>query len=129
MSQRSRSEPELKALRERIGQWRANRQSREMPSELWDAAAEAARRLGVSYVSTALGVGYASLKARASGAPPRAATPRPAFVEVSGAQLLTPSTSGAVTIELERGDARMIITVPVSSGMDFAALVSAFACA
>ena len=126
MSQRSRSEQELRALRERIGQWRANRQSREMPSELWDAATDAARRLGVSYVSTALGVGYASLKTRVSGAPPRAATAQPAFVEVSGAQLLTPSTSGAVTIELARGDARMTITVPVASGMDFGALVSAF---
>ncbi len=65
MGRRSGSEPELKELRARIEQWRSNRQGREMPGELWDAATAAARRLGVSYVSTALGVGYASLKARA----------------------------------------------------------------
>lgn len=127
MARRSWDEPELKELRERIGRWRANRRTREMPAELWDAAAEAARRLGVTYVSTALGVGYASLKARAAGAATGAAAQRPAFVEVSGAQLLSTSTSGAVTIELARGDSRMTITASASSGVDLAALVSAFA--
>ncbi len=126
MSQRSRNEPEPSELRERIGQWRANRQRREMPAELWDAAAAAARRMGGSYVSSALGVGYAALKTRAGEAQPGAPATRPFLVEVSGAQLLTPSMSGAVTIELVRGESRMTITLPAASGLDVAALVSAF---
>ena len=127
MSRRTRNEPELRELRDRIEQWRANRQSREMPTELWSAAAAAARRLGVSYVSTALGVGYASLKARAAGAQPETVAKRPAFVEVSGAQLLRPSPSNVVTIELARGESRMTITLPAASGVDLATLVNAFA--
>ena len=126
MSHRSGSEPELKELRERIGRWRSNRQSREMPAELWDAAAEAARRFGVSHVSSVLGVGYASLKARAAGVQARAVAKQAAFVEVSGAQLLTSVAPGAVTIELARGDSRMTIHLPVTSGLDVAALVNVF---
>lgn len=126
MSHRSGSEPELKELRERIGRWRSNRQSREMPAELWDAAAEAARRLGVSFVSSALGVGYASLKTRAAGVQAASAAKRAAFVEVSGAQLLTSVASGVVTIELARGDSRMTINLPIASGLDVTALVNAF---
>jgi hypothetical protein len=97
-----------------------------MPAELWEDAAAAARRLGVSYVAASLGLGYAPLKARAAGAQPGLAARRAGFVEVSGAQLLTSSASGTVTIEVARGEARLAITLPSASGLDVAALVSGF---
>ncbi|MCI0572654.1 MAG: hypothetical protein L0Y66_18020 [Myxococcaceae bacterium] len=127
MVRRTGSEPELKKLRERIQQWRASRRGRGMPPELWADAAAAARRLGVSYVATALGLGYAPLKARASGGPSSGAAKSTAFVEVSGAQLLTPSAAAAVRIEVvAHGEARLTITLPAASGLDVAALVNAF---
>ena len=125
---RSRSvERELMQLRARISLWRENRQGRGMPAELWYAAAAAARRLGVSRVATALGLGYVPLKARAGSAQPQTAENRPAFVEVSGAHLLAPATAGAVKIELARGEARMTITLPTASGLDISALLKTFA--
>lgn len=127
MSRSRASDTELRALRARIDLWRANRRGRDMPGELWEAAASAARRLGVSAVATALGLGYAPLKARAGGGAPTAAAKRPAFIEVSGSQLLAPSAPAAVTIELTRGEARMKLTLPSSAGLDVAALVNAFA--
>jgi hypothetical protein len=97
-----------------------------MPAELWEDAAAAARRLGVSYVATSLGLGYGPLKARASGGPPSGVAKSTAFVEVTGAQLLAPIASDTVTIEVVRGEARLTMTLPSTSGLDVVALVSGF---
>jgi hypothetical protein len=98
------------------------RRGRSMPAELWDAAARAAAELGVSRVATALGLGYAPLKARVVRA--GEAREPTTFVELSGAQLL-PSLS-EMKIELARGEARLTITAPVNAPVDLPALVSAF---
>ena len=125
MSRRSGREPKLEELRGRISQWRANRQGREMPEELWVAAAGLAQRLGVSQVASALGLGYRGLKARV-GAAPLVEAERPAFVELRGAQLLG-APPGTVRIELSRGETQMSITLPGAYAPDVVAAVTAFA--
>ena len=55
----------LSQLRRRIERWRGTRVKRSpMPPELWTAATELARELGVYRVARELGVGYGSLKER-----------------------------------------------------------------
>jgi hypothetical protein len=117
--------PDLMALRERIDRWRSHRQGRSMPAELWEGAAAAARRFGVSYVATALGLGYAPLKSRVESSTSQAPATT-AFVELTGAELLSPVGPSEVTIRLSRGDAQMTIVAPVVAGLDLATLVSAF---
>lgn len=127
MPGRRSTAPNLNHLRERIDAWRLDRRGRSMPAELWEAAASAAAELGVSRVATALRLGYAPLKARVATADEPGQRRDPAtFVELSGAQLLTPVAGDAVRIELARGEARLTITAPVNAPVDLAALVSAF---
>lgn len=57
---------DVEALRDRIEHWRQTRRKRSpMPSELWDAAATAARRHGVHYVARELCLNHTPLKKRA----------------------------------------------------------------
>jgi hypothetical protein len=53
----------LSALSQKIEHWRAKKpRSRSMPEELWQEVSEAVRSLGVSRLTTALKVGYATLR-------------------------------------------------------------------
>ena len=55
----------LAELRRRFAVWRQRRpRGRRIPTELWQAAAQAAREHGVCKASRQLGVGYYSLKRR-----------------------------------------------------------------
>lgn len=110
MPRRRSAAPDLKELRARIDGWRAERRGRSMPSELWDAASVAAAQMGVSRVATALGLGYAPLKARVEAS---TGQQKPvAFVEWAGAQLLAAPPSTEMRFEIARGDARLTITAP-----------------
>jgi hypothetical protein len=74
----------LEEAKTRFEEWRRNRKGKApIPDELWAAAAEVARREGVSRTSTGLRVEWNHLKRRMeadSGASPKPAPPR--FVEL-----------------------------------------------
>jgi hypothetical protein len=98
-----------------------------MPTGLWAEASALARDLGVHRVKTALGLNYESLKRRAGEAPAGEATAGSAgaFVELSGAQLLGPSS--APVVEVSDGDGSHL-RVQLGSGreLDVVGLVEAF---
>jgi hypothetical protein len=57
--------PALEELQQRFTAWReAGRSGRRIPEELWEAATELARHLGVNPVSKAIGLDYTKLKRR-----------------------------------------------------------------
>lgn len=57
--------PAFKRLQQRFAAWReAGRVGRRIPEELWEAATELARMLGVNPVSKAIGLDYTQLKRR-----------------------------------------------------------------
>jgi hypothetical protein len=74
----------LEQAKARFDEWRQNRKGKApIPDELWSAAAEVARKEGVSRTSTELRVEWNELKRRmttATGVSRR--TARPAFVEL-----------------------------------------------
>ncbi|MCH8177900.1 MAG: hypothetical protein IIC09_06865 [Proteobacteria bacterium] len=60
--------PAFKQLHRRFAAWReAGRMGRKIPEELWEAATELARKLGVNPVSKAIGLDYTQLKRRVVG--------------------------------------------------------------
>ncbi len=123
---------ELRALRGRVEHWRATRESQgRMPEALWEAAAAAAREHGVSRVASELKLGYAGLKLRLQGgcagrSAPRLCEAAPGFVEVSAAQLLTPSPMAGTVIEYARRDgSKVTVKLPPGSTLDVLALLAA----
>jgi len=98
-----------------------------MPDPLWEEAASLAQQRGVSFVATALGLGYAALQKRAQ----RSST-RPApegFVELAGAQLigLTPPPSPETVLEVRSPDGALLtLRLPAGTALDVAALVHSF---
>ena len=78
----------LEEVKGRFDEWRRNRKGKaSIPDELWAAAAEVARREGVSRTSTELGVEWNHLKRRmatGAGALPKPSLPR--FVELVAAR-------------------------------------------
>jgi hypothetical protein len=120
----AKSEPAgVAELRERIETWRRTRaKPGPMPEALWRAAAQLARKHGLSAVAAALRLQYYALKDRVEGtthAVRRQGTA--AFVEVSP-PAMTPS--GCV-LELEAPGQRKM-TLRVSSAIDVVAVVDAF---
>jgi hypothetical protein len=129
MATEDRATERLQQLRERIERWRLTRRKHgPMPTELWDEAAALARSLGVCPVSRALHVGYESLQQRATAARRSGSTSRGGFLELSGAQLVSPpSPNGGTTVEVLSADgARLTIRLPTGEMLDVAALVAAF---
>jgi len=80
--------PVLEELQRRFAAWRsAGAKGRRIPEALWEAAAVAARELGVNRVSRAIGLDYTRLKRRVlgDGAPQAEASATatgPVFVEL-----------------------------------------------
>jgi len=119
----------LSQLRRRIERWRGTRVKRSpMPPELWRAATELARELGVYRVAREVGVGYESLKDRVGAQGKHGARPAEAFVELAGASLLS-TAPAAVRSEVELSDASgttMVIRLATDQAVDVAALLAAF---
>jgi len=111
----------LDEAKARFEQWRQTRKGKAaIPDELWSAAAEVARKEGVSRTSTELRVEWNELKRRmttAAGVSRRAATP--AFVE-----LVTPQAQSVseCTIELEGRRCKLRIQLKGASASYLATL-------
>jgi hypothetical protein len=132
MATESRGTPglaRLTQLRRRIEWWRRTRVKRSpMPPELWIAATELARELGVYRVARELGVGYESLKDHAEAEGEHGARQAEAFVELGGASLFS-AAPAAVRSEVELSDAsgtKMVIRLAADQAVDVAALLAAF---
>jgi hypothetical protein len=87
--------PAFKQLQRRFTAWReAGRMGRRIPEELWEAAGQLARKLGVNPVSKAMGLDYTKLKQRVgkSGKPQQeiAANAAGGFVEFTVDAVRTP---------------------------------------
>jgi hypothetical protein len=111
----------VEEVRARFEQWRQNRQGRaRIPDELWSAAIELARRVGVNQTAAALHLDGGKLKRRltAAGLVPEKATP-PGFVE-----LMAPGPSGVpeYTIELEGRTGKLRIHCRGTTAADLAEL-------
>lgn len=120
---------QLSQLRRQIERWRGTRVKRSpMPPELWIAATELARELGVYRVARELGVGYESLKDRAGARGEHGARQADAFVELAGASLLSAAPAAARS-EVELSDASgttMVIRLATDQAVDVAGLLAAF---
>jgi len=120
----SRSNPvpqEIADIEKSIARWRRERAGLcPMPEELWQRAAQAAKRFGVSRVASRLSLGHNALKRRALETRP----PTGGFVELQGAELLG---FGATVLELsDPSGTRLTLRVPVGAALDVGALVAAF---
>jgi hypothetical protein len=123
----SKAAQQLQEVRRRIDAWRWTRLKRSpMPEELWAQATKLARRLGVWRVTRDLGLCYESLKRRAEeggGREPRATR----FIEMRGADLLAPSSSDGIVVELSAADGtRMTVRLGLGAIVDLPALVGTF---
>jgi hypothetical protein len=138
MARESLSATEVQLLRARIEHWRSTRvKHTAMPEALWAEAARLARRYGVCPVSRALRISYDSLQRR-GGAPEarRGSSARPAFVELSGAELTTagptpatptanPTTAGEVVLEISDAiGLRLTLRLPPGHPLDLGALLA-----
>jgi hypothetical protein len=98
----------LEEVKARFDEWRGNRRGKApIPDELWAAAAEVARREGVSRTSTELRVEWNHLKRRMAAAAGASSKPTPPrFVELVAPRA---QTLPECTIELEgqRGKLRI----------------------
>lgn len=121
---------EVRELRERIEQWRRRRERRSaMPEVLWQEAVTLARKEGTYAVAHGVKVDYQSLARRVAesrgGKSEGAASST--FVELSGAQLLGPSTPPGPVIELcDSKGVRLTIRLGGSAPLDVAGLVRSF---
>ena len=98
--------PAFKQLQRRFAAWReAGRMGRRIPEELWEAAGQLARKLGVNPVSKAMGLDYTKLKQRVgkSGKPQQeiAANAAGGFVEFTVDAVRTPKCM--IEFEGQRG--------------------------
>ena len=126
----SRGEPAgQEALAQRFKTWRAGRRRGErIPEELWQAAAECARRDGLSATATKLKLSYYDLQRRleAGGRARRSGSRGPVFVEVP----VTPvpaSGEDRGTVELvQAGGTRLILRFPSASPNDLLPVVQLF---
>ena len=120
-----RTAARLTQLRRRIERWRQRRTKRSpMPAELWTAATELAREVGVYRVARELRVGYGSLKERLDGGGQRDGRAARGFVEIAG-----PTLFAAPPASVEVSDAsglRVAIRLASGQAVDGAALVAAF---
>jgi hypothetical protein len=114
MIRRRNQLPTVEEVGARLDGWRRNRQGRTaIPDELWSAAAEVARRDGVTRTASALRLDGGKLKRRmmAADGVAKRATP-PSFVE-----LIAPEAGavGQCAIELEGRRGRMRIELKANA--------------
>jgi hypothetical protein len=119
---RSKTPPvSLEEAKARFEDWRQNRKGKAaIPDELWSAAAEVARKEGVSRTSTELRVEWNELKRRmtaAAGVSRRTATPT--FVELVAPQAQSVSEC---TVELEGRTCKLRIQLKGASASYLATL-------
>jgi hypothetical protein len=111
----------LEQAKIRFEEWRQNRKGKAaIPDELWSAAAEVARKEGVSRTSTELRVEWNELKRRmpaATGVSRRTAPP--AFVELVAPQA---ESLSECTIEMEGRRGKLRIQLKGASASDMATL-------
>ncbi len=120
------------ALSERIEKWRQNRSKLgRMPEDLWLEAAAMAREHGVTRVSRALRIDFASLKKR-TGSLPSCPSPAPRVVESGFVELEVSSSSPetdhpVAVVSLSRRDgSRMVVELGRSHPLDVVGLARAF---
>lgn len=111
----------LEEAKARFEAWRQNRKGKAaIPDELWAAAAEVARKEGVSRTSTELRVEWNHLKRRMAAASKASTKPAPAtFVELVAPR---PQQLPECTIELECRCGKLRIQLKNASVSDLAAL-------
>jgi hypothetical protein len=116
-------------LAQRFKTWRARRRRGErIPEELWHAAAERARRHGLSATAAMLKLSYYDLKRRllTGGSSRRSSSRAPVFVEVPVTPV-PPSGEERGTVELvQAGGARLILRFPTASPRDLLPVVQLF---
>jgi hypothetical protein len=121
----ARTAAKLGQLRRRIERWRLRRAKRSpMPAELWTAATELARELGVYRVARELQVGYGPLKERLDSGGQRGGRAARGFVEIDG-----PTLFAAPPASVEVSDAsglKVAIRLAAGQAVDWAAVVAAF---
>jgi hypothetical protein len=119
----------VKQLRQRIEYWRRTRDRRTaMPPDLW-AEAIALARAGRPYaVAQALRVNFEGLRRRMAESVPGAPSAVPgAFVELSGAQILSATAATGTVVELSDGaDVRLTVRLAAGAELDVAQVVAAF---
>lgn len=122
----------VERVRRLIEEWRSAKGSgTPMGDELWEAAVALAREFGVYAVSRSLRVDYGSLKRRVErlGVSPVVesdGSDGPAFVEVSGEQLLG-ARAEALEVELSRADgARAVLRLRGRETLDVVAFAAMF---
>jgi len=123
------------ALSNRIENWRRSRLKRgRMPEDLWREAADLARRHGVTRISEALGVGFASLKRRAASRPLANELAEPSgagFVELRMAPSAERTAERAelpeAVVSLSRSDgSSLVVELRRSDPFDVVGLVKTF---
>lgn len=118
--------PALKQLQERFTGWReAEHRGRRIPAELWEAATELAREVGVNPVCKSIGLDYKRLKRRVVGSDspreqiaPEAGT----FVELA---MDTVAGTSACVIEFEGRRGRLTIRLTEHNPTEVLALAKA----
>jgi anti-sigma factor RsiW len=111
----------IEEVRARFEQWRQTRQRKtRIPEELWSAAAEVARREGVSRTAAALGLDGAKLKRRMLGSAAKA--PAPAFVELIASAAAPGRARPEYTIELEGRNGKLRIHCSGATASELAEL-------
>ena len=117
------------SLAQRFKTWRASRRRGErIPEELWQAAADRARRHGLSATAAMLKLSYYDLKRRlvAGGTSRRSGARAPVFVEVPVTPV-PPNGEERGTVELvQAGGARLILRLPSASPHDLLPVVQLF---
>ena len=120
----------VKRLGERIEQWRRTRARRTaMAPELWLTAVELAQSHGAHRVARALRINFECLKRRMAeaGAVARPTAASGAFVEWTGAQILSASSSRGAVIELsDETGVRLTLRLGAEVEVDVARVVAAF---
>ena len=119
---------EVERVRERLEKWRAGeRRGGRIPEKLWEAAARAARRHGVSGVCRALGLDYNGLRRRSElieEEPGKEVSAEGLFVEL--APMRRAEGAGCV-LELQKGNgAKLRISVSDAATVDWCRVKEAF---
>lgn len=115
----------LEDLREKIARSRRGRKRARLPVALWTEAAAWAKKLGAYRASRALGVSYESLRSKTAARKPREVRPAPAFVEFSGAQLMSAPVGTVVELADATG-VRLTIRLAAGQPLDVATFVALF---